>query len=319
MLDENQSNQNNQPTSDDYPSANAHLLQSAEEKKTWKYEDRELGVYVANGEAHAATVILDRETKKETGAFIVHQFSWNKNTAFINRESAFVTKLRRVGRSTEQDVDTTYAAKVNAELYRAVIAGAVLNVPKGNGEFDQVEKSRDEMLEFARLFPEAASEAIETWLESVKFKLLDSNSGSFDWMFEAGSVVKILCYIGDESDPQEAAVLTFKSPPTEAREKFDEEVQKIKSKKEGELNIATLSESVVKKIQYGAEHLLSVEGVEIGAQGLTYAELAASGEAKDKAKQKETFITLFNPITFVTAVETMHDSFDFLKGMSANG
>jgi hypothetical protein len=145
------------------------------------------------------------------------------------------------------------------------------------------------MLRFTHLYPEAASEAIETWLESGKFKLLDDNYGvDFNWIFTNLPVKKVLFYIGDEDNPDVAAIFTFNSPPKEEREKFDEDVQNIESEKKGDVNFAELSENFMSKVQFGMKYLKSVEGIAIETEGKAF--------VGEKAEEKEKFLVLSNPI-----------------------
>lgn len=273
----------------------------------WTFNGREIEMFVARGEADVPVSIVNPATQDETGATMIHRLRWQKDAPFIKREGAFKTTLRSVGRSKEQDVDTTQLIPVNKDFYAELIEGATILAPKGNGEFNEIEKLRDDMLNMARLYPESASEVIESWMDAATIKLLGEEDGdSFDWMFTERNVIRAQWTLGDPENPVAAAIISFKSPTSERRDQFDDDVQKIKSEKKGDVKIAKLSESFVKKLQYGAEHLVKVEGIAVGEEGVTYT---------DALKQK--FITLFNPIWFVECVELMHESFDFFKSKSA--
>lgn len=292
---------------DAYKSVNHEQIEAAlAAKESWNFKGQEIAKYPAFGEASVETAILDRVTREETGATMIHNFKWESNAPFISHQSAFSTTLRRVGRSADQEVDTTQATPINAALYAEIVTGGLIRVPRGNGEFDGIEKTREQMLEFARIYPESASEAIDNWLDAGHVELVDESEGSFDWMFQAQSVVKVLWWLGARENPIYAAILTFKAPHSERRNEFDKEVQRIKSRKQGEINVAELSESFVKKVQYGSQHLQAVEGVLVGPDGADYSDA-----------KKQAFITLFNPIWFVDACEAMHESFDFTKGKAA--
>jgi hypothetical protein len=285
---------------------NSQLELAREAGNTWSFEGREMEMFVADGKMKVAVEVTDRKTQEPNGNVLIHSFAWEKNDPFLIRESKLKTTMRRVGRNTAQEMETEKSITANAELYRAVIQEAVMIVPVGNGETREETFSREQMLEFARFYPETASEAIETWLESWHFELIDEETGSFDWMFSAASVVKVFGWLGDKVNPAAAVVLTFKSPPSEKREKYEEEKQRIKTRRISDLNIMEVSESFIKKLQYGGEHLQSVEGVAIGEISVVYTE-----------KLKEKFITLFNPESFADAVDVMHESFVFTKGKAA--
>jgi len=225
-----------------YQSVNQTQIDAAREAgNVWDFNGREMEMFVGRGEIESATEIINPATQEPTGALMIHQYAWDKSQPFITHENAFKTSLSRVGRSSRQKIKTTSATKANSELYAELVQGGVIRRFENGKEVD-VEKTRAEMLEFARLYPESASEAIDVWLESAKFKLLDDNFGNdFNWIFTELPVKKVLWYIGDESDPIAAAVLTFNSPPREKREKFEEEVQNIESEKKGDQNFAELS------------------------------------------------------------------------------
>jgi hypothetical protein len=296
-------------TSEEYQSVNEERLKAAREAgNVWNFAGTELEMFVARGYIESATEIINPSTQAPTGAMIIHKFGWDKAAPFIARERAFKTSLTRVGRSSKQKVKTTQLIPVNAELYAALIQGGTIRRME-NGEAVDLVKSREEMLDFARLYPEAASEAIETWLDSGKCKLLGENyNNDFNWIFSNLPVKKVLWYIGDEENPDVAAILTFNSPPKEEREKFDDDVQNIESEKKGDVNFAELSENFATKVQFGIKYLSSVEGAALKTEGNvpTFA----------NSKEKEEFIVLFNPIWFADAVETMLEAFNFTKGKS---
>lgn len=307
MSEENnqQSPASQSSAADEYQSVNREQIEAARAAgNTWLYKEREMEMYVAQGYVEISTEILN--SGEPTGAVMIHQFGWDRETAFVKHERSFKTSLVRVGRSARQKVKTTQAVPPNAALYADLIQGGIIRRMENGEPVDQV-KTREQMLDFARFYPESASEAVETWFESARFKILEENeSNNFDWMFTNLPVKKVLFYIGEEENPLAAGILTFNSPSKEEREKFDEEVQNIESEKKGDLNFAELSENFGKKIQYGSKHLAEVEGIAVGAEGVKF-----------NAEMKQKFITLFNPIWFVEAVETMHDSFVFTKGKSA--
>lgn len=304
--------ENNQPpsggtNSDDYPSVNREQIEAARAAgNTWMFREREMEMFVARGFIESATEINDPATNEPTGILLIHQFGWENQSPFIKREKAFKTSLQRVGRATKQRVKTTNLIPVNAEFYSELIQGGIIRRFE-NGEPVDTPKSREEMLEFARLYPESASEAIEAWLESAKFKLLvETDGNNLDWMFSSQPVKKVLWYLGDEENPVAAGILTFNSPPKEERERYDDEVQNIESDRKGDVSFAELSENFGKKIQYGSKHLASVEGIAVEAEGNPYS-----------ANNKQKFIVLFNPLWFVEAIELVHESFNFTKGKSA--
>ncbi len=292
-----------------YQSGNQSNIEAARAAgNVWNFNGREMEMFVARGYIESATEILNPATQESTGALLIHKFQWSKAAPFITREKAFKTSLSRVGRSNKQKIKTTQLQPVNADLYAALIQGGIIRQMK-DGEPVDIEKSREDMLDFARLYPEAASEAIETWLESAKFKLLDDNYGvDFNWIFTNTPVKNVLFYIGDEDNPDVAAIFTFNSPPTEEREKFDEAVQNIESEKKGDVNFAELSENFMSKVQFGMKYLKSVEGIALETEGKAF-----TGTTNE---EKEKFLILFNPIWFVDAVETMLDGFNFTKGKS---
>jgi hypothetical protein len=264
----------------------------------------------------AVSELINPSTQEPTGAVLIHNFTWEKSQPFIKHENAFKTSLSRVGRSTKQKIKTTSATKAHSELYATTIQGGIIRRVENGNEID-IEKSRAEMLEFARLYPESAAEAVEMWLESAKFKLLDENYGDdFNWVFTELPVKKVLWYIGDEENPIAAAILTFNSPPREKREQFEEDVQNIESEKKGDQNFAELSENFVRKVAFGLEYLKGVEGIAVGEEGKTYAASIAGLSGKSLNEAKETFVMLWNPIWFAGALETMLEAFSFTKGKS---
>ncbi len=293
---------------DEYQSVNREHIEAARAAgNTWFYKDVELEMFVAKGYIETVTEINNPATGESSGAVLIHKFSWDKENAFIARERAFKTSLSRVGRSAKQRVKTTQAVPTNAALYASLIQGGMIRQIE-NGKQKDDEKSREEMLEFVRLYPESASEAIETWLDAAKFKLVDDSSiNNFDWIFQNHPVKKVLWYIGEENNPVAAGILTFRSPSAEERQRLDDEVQNIESEKKGDVNFAELSENFAKKLEYGAKLLTNIEGISVEREGNPYV-------ADSNSQVKRRFITLFNPIWFVEAVETMHESFNFTKG-----
>lgn len=276
---------------------------SREVGNNWFFEEKELQMFVASGEMKLSGEMLDPNTGESTGALLLHYLKWDDDRCFADRENSFVTTMRRVGRSNDQSVSTTDTKSIDAKLYNSVINSGVLKIPKGNGEFTEDEKTREEMLEFARLFPESAADAVESWLECANFEIYGADRNSFDWLFVEQSVVKVLWYLGERHDPVAAGILTFKSPTSEARKRYNEEVQIVKTKRQGDQNIAQVSENFGKKLQYGLTHLLNVEGIAVGNAGVKFTE-----------SMKKEFVLNFNPIWFVEAVETMHESFNFTRG-----
>lgn len=273
---------------------------------TFEFEGRELEMYVARGEASVATAVMRPGTDDETGALLVHHFSWENADAFVARENSFWTSLSRVGRRTEQKVKTAHQTTVNSEFYRKIVAGGTLKVPKGNNQFDDRELSREEMIEHSNIYPESASEAIESWLDAPKVKVLTKDSGSFEFLFTAQDVTQVLWHLGPRDNPTAAVVFSFNAPSAEERKKYDESVQSVDTKRSGDVSTTHVEESFQQKIKYGTKHLVKVEGAANGSEGVqvTKADIPA-------------FITRFNPIWFGDVVETMHASFDFMKGRSA--
>ena len=223
-------NNYNSEETESYQSVNQAQIEAARTaNNTWVFEEKEREMYVANGETLVATAVIDRTTKNVSGTVLIHNFKWIDEKAFSERENSFVTTMRRVGRSNDQLINTTHNATVNAKLYASLVSGGAVVVPLGNGQTTETEKTRDEMLEFARIYPEAASEAIETWLESAHFEIVEDSASAFDWMFTSGSTIKIKWWIGDKDEPLAAGYITFKSPVSEERKRHDDEVQNIKS------------------------------------------------------------------------------------------
>lgn len=273
---------------------------------TFTFEGREIELFVARGEAKVATNIY--RNGKETGARLVHQFRWQDADPFVRRENSFWTNLQRVGRRQEQTIKTAHQVTVNAELYSSIIAGGTLIEGSVDGEPVTRELSREQMLEHARLYPEAVSEAIETWLDAGKIERYSEKDLDFDFLFRADDVIKMLWYIGPRDAPIVAVLFSFKAPSSEQRKAYDESVQSMETKRQGDLSTTTIEENFTKKVQYGGRLLIAVDGVAYQGEG----QLVNLGEPK----QRESFITLFNPIWFGDVVEEMHSSFDFMKGRS---
>lgn len=296
-------------------SVNQSDLDAAREAgNVWNYKGKELEVFVARGYIESATEIINPSTQEPTGAVLIHQFGWENAKPFIKRENAFKTSLSRVGRSTRQKVKTTQIVPVNADFYAELIQGGIIRRYE-DGEPVDIQKSREEMLDFARLYPESASEAIESWLESGKCKLLDDNYGNdFNWVFTNLPVKKVLWYIGDEENPVAAAILTFNSPPKEKREKLDEDIQNIESERKGDQNFAELSENFARKVEFGLNYFHSVETMAFEREGNIFDTTGLSG--RPLLEKKERLITLWNPIWFADAVDTMLEAFNFTKGKS---
>jgi hypothetical protein len=282
----------------------ANIEAARNANNVWTFEGVELEKFVANGAATVSVNVLNRK-KGESGMRMVHNLAWTKDVPFVNYSNAFKTTLSSVGRNQEQAVKRTGATPINAALYKELITGATLFVPAGNGEFKEIVKSREEMIEFARIKPEAVSEVVETWFDAATIELIEDDDENFDWIFADVETVRVSWKLGNADNPQAVAILTFKAPTSEERDKFDNEVRRVKKHNQGEINIAEVSESFVKKLQYGAKHLLKVEGVSVGSEGVDYT-----------PELKQQFITLFNPVWFIECTEKMHESFDFLQGKS---
>lgn len=300
-----------QNTTDETPSANLEAAREA--GNTWMFGNKEMEKYVARGEAQVATAILNKVTHEDSGALMIHKFQWTKETAFVERESSFKTSLRRIGRATAQDVDTAHLITVNSEFYSKIVSGGELRIPKGNNEFEIQEISREEMVKHANLYPESASEAIETWLESPTFELYNEEDNTFRFLFEAPDNTKVLWFLGNRENPVAAGIFTFKSPKSEERKEYDQVVQKIKTDRQGEVSKTILEQNFMKKISYGVNHLIAVDGIAIGSEGNSF-----SPDSADKKRKGhiEDFVIVFGPTWFAEIVDVMHDSFDFMKGKS---
>lgn len=288
-------------------------LEAAREAgNTWKHNGKEMEMYVARGETVVETIIKNRSTGEDSGARLRHYLKWGDNgTPFIEREASFKTSLRRVGRSNEQEIDVAHQTTVNSKFYRQIIDRGELVIPTGNNQFDVIPKTLAEMIRHSEIYPESASEAIESWLECGKCSILEDEAFQFAFLFETSEFVKVLWTLGNKDNPVAAAVLTFKAPDSETRRNYEQEVQKVKSKKQGETSVAELSDNFLKKISYGQRHLMSVEGIAVGKEGVKFNRSLG-------ADHFDEFITKFNPIWFAEAVEVMHESFDFMRGESGN-
>ena len=282
------------------------LTQAREANNTFQFEGREMELFVARGEAQVATNIF--RNGKETGAQLVHRFKWIDADPFVKRENSFWTNLQRVGRRQEQKIQTAHQVTVNAELYSSIVQSGILIEGIVNGEPQERQLSREQMLEHARLYPEAVSEAIEAWLDAGKIERYDNSELSFDFLFKAEDVIKMLWYMGPRDNPVVAVVFSFKAPSSEERKRYDEAVQSMETKRQGELSTTTIEENFTKKVQYGGRLLMGIEGSAYETEG--------NLPNLNDPKQRETFITLFNPIWFGDVVEEMHASFDFMKGRS---
>ncbi len=300
---------------DDTTQPKSQIELAREANNTWTFKgkdfEREMEMYVADGKAFPQTEVMDRNSGLPSGALMLHKLGWESPAAWIARESAFKTQLKRVGRSQDQEIDTAHLITVNSELYRSIVQGGLLKIPTGNGQFTEEEVDRDQMVKFANLYPEGASEAVETFLEQWHFTLFDNSINmSFKFLFEASEFVKVLALLGSR-DPQlakRAGIFTFKTPTSEIRRDYDQAVNRIKSKKQGEVSIAELEENFMAKIRYGTMHLVDVEGIAVGTPGTRF--------NHDDKKQVQKFIELFCPSLFSDAVDKMHESFDFMKGKS---
>lgn len=286
-------------------SENTQIDLARDAGNTWTFDEKEMEMYVADGTAAVAVAILDRKTRQVNGVTMVHHFKWEKNDPFLIREQDFTTKMKTVGRGTEQEIDTTNMTEPNAKLYAAIVQSGVMIIPRGNGETEEKEVSRTQLLEFARLYPESASEVVETWLDGWHFEVMGEEE-CFDYMFEELPTVKVFGWIGNRDNPVKAVILTFTSPSKEERTKFEDERQIIKSDRIGDQKFAEVRQSFIKQYQYGRKFLKDVHGSAVGAPGVKY-----TPELKDR------FITYFNPITFCEAVEKMHESFGFMQGKAA--
>lgn len=274
---------------------------------TWEYEGKTINSYLACGEAAVEVNILNLNTRQPTGSFLRHIFKWDGDGAFIARESKNVTKLKRIGRSHDQEVDTVHQVTNDAEFYTAVISSGVIRKLVGNSEFDDIEKSREEMLKLAANFPEDASESIQAWLDSASFELVENDfTNNFDYLFETPDVIKVKWTLGQKENPIAMAILSFSPPKSEVRKEYEDRLQKIKSKRVGELSIAELNENFAAKLKYGANALIDVQGIDVLEPGQRFTK-----ELKNK------FIVFWNPIWFGDAVDTMQEAFSRTEGKSA--
>lgn len=303
---------NNQPASnvdtDEYQSAAASQIDAARAaNNTWDYNGTELQKFVARGEAAVETSVLDRSTKEPSGTLLIHNFTWSKETPFATRAGAMVTQLRRTGRSSDQDIEASHLVTINADLYKEIVVGGQLKVPK-NGEYETRELSRDEMVKHANLYPESASEAIETWIASATIDVIsETEEGNLDYLFEADDTVKVGWFLGPKEAPVAAAYLIFQAPPSEARKGFDQAVSKMKMKRLGDTNINEIRENFPKKIEYGLKYLVDIKGIAIGEEGRDF----------DKSSDmKKAFVALWNPLWFTEAVEALQESFEVVSGKS---
>lgn len=282
-----------------------NLRAAREAGNTWEFEGRELELYVARGEAQVATSIMEPGSDRDTGAMLVHRYRWEKADAFVEREDSFKTTLSRVGRRVEQKIDTTHLATANGKLYREIIAGGTIVSPPVNGESAREELTREQLITFSELYPEAASEAIETWLDASKVTSLDRVKGDFSFLFKTPDMINTLWYMGEREAPVAAVVFKFKTPSSEERAAYDDSVQKIETKRRGDVSSTDIEENFRKKISYGAKHLIGADGVAFGEEGKTF-----------DGTNLERFILLFGPIQFSDVVDNMHSTFDFMKGRS---
>lgn len=274
---------------------------------TWDFNGVEKEMFVADGQAHIGVAIIDPKTRQPSNVTMIHNLKWEKNDPFLIREQNFKTVLKSIGKSTEQEINTTNLTEANAKLYAEIVQSGEMIIPAGNGETSTKEISRAELLEFARLYPESASEVIETWFENWHFEVVDEENGSFDWLFQAKSVVKVYGWIGDRENPLREVILTFKAPTSEERSRYENERQIIKQNRISDQKIAEVRMSFIKKIQYGKAHLFGVEGIAVGAPGVKFTN-----------ELKERFITFMCPVIFGDAVDVMHESFDFTQGKAAS-
>jgi hypothetical protein len=299
----NQEQENNQFIEHDDGEYKSQLKESYNVQATWEFNGKKYPVYPARAEQEVATKVLNRQTGRSNGSLLIHKFRWDSDSPFIKRESSFTTKIRSVGRNSGQEIQQTHLVTTNSEFYNSLISSGETHFSDENKP-KVTEKTAEDMLKLCRNYPEVASEAIETWLDSASVKLLEENeSSSFEWMFDAPDTVKILWKLGNPDNPNFIGVLTFKAPSNEARKDFDDYSQKIKSRKEGDVNVAELSENFARKLTYGAKHLRKIEGI------------CFDGDDKELTFTIiNKFITTFNPIWFADAVEEMHKSFNFAEG-----
>lgn len=296
------------PADNEYDSQNKFQIEAARKaNNTWTFEGRELEMFVARGEAEVAVNVFDQAKTVETGVTLVHRFAWTAPDAFVIRENSFKTNLSRIGRRTEQKINTAHLATVNSEFYKSIIKSGKLRIPEVNGKADVNELTQDQMIEHANIYPEAVSEAIETWLDAADIARFDKIGSDFSFLFKVPDSVKILWVLGKREAPVAAGVFTFQAPSAEERAKYEESVQNIETKRRGDVSSTDIEENFLKKVQYGGKLLLDVEGIAVGEEGVKY----------DKAL-KEKFIVLFNPIWFGDVVDVMHSTFDFMKGRSKN-
>lgn len=281
-------------------------IKSSEPEHTWECSGKKVPLFLACGEAAVETNIVSLKDRQPTGNVLRHIFKWDRDSAFIKKESANITKLKRLGRSNEQEVDTSNQVTINAEFYKSLIDLGLIRVLEGNSQYKEIEKTREDMIKLASNFPEDASEAIETWLEQCSVEVVEEDyTGDFEYLFETPETIRVKWTLGQKDNPLAIAILTFKPPKSETREAYEDGLQKIKSRKIGELSVAELSENFARKIKYGSEHLIEVEGIRIG-----------DIETKYSPALKQKFIVLWNPIWFADCVDSMHESFYRTEGKS---
>jgi hypothetical protein len=294
---------------DEYQSQSESIIKAARAAgNTWDFNGTELQKFVARGEASIETSVLDRGTREPSGTLLIHNFKWSKETPFATRAGAMVTQLRRTGRSSDQDIEAAHLVTINADLYKEIVIGGELKIPKGNSEFETRELSREDMIKHANLYPESASEAIETWIASATIDVIsETEEGNLDYLFEADETVKVKWTLGNKDAPVAAAYIIFKTPPSEARKGFDQSVSKMKMKRLGDTNINEIRENFPKKIEYGLRYLLDIQGIAIGTEGRDF----------DKSSEmKKAFVALWNPLWFTEAVEAVQESFEIVSGKS---
>lgn len=271
-------------------------------------EERELSVpvYKAIGRISSKTDVTNTDTDEPTGAYLVHNFAWNDEKPFVEREVSSKTQLKQIGRSKDQEIDTAHRVTVNSTLYQKIVQSGTLFVPLGNGEFDQKEISKEQMIQHGKIYPESADEAIEQVVNIPNVSRYGNSfsASGFEFLFQAPEQIQILWTLGSKANPNFAGLFTFKSPSSEERESYEQAVQKITSKRRGDMSIAELEENFVKKIQYGAKHLLKVEGITYGQDDREF--------TKDPKELNE-FIVNFNPLWFAELIDKMHSCFAFMK------
>jgi hypothetical protein len=293
------------PDDGSYPSMNVDTLEQARAaNNTWDFQGKELQMFVARGEASIATDIINPITSEKTGAKMIHHFGWVAPDAFVIRENSFKTNLSRVGRRVEQKISTSHLATVNAAFYREIVArGEILQFV--NGEAVSKPVGKDDMVQFAKLYPEAASEAVESWLDAPFIERL-GQTDDLTYLFRAPDAIEVLWGLGrSKDDLHAAAIFVFNSPSAEVRASYDSSVQSVETKRTGDVSSTDIEENFKKKLQYGATHLIDVKGLAIGEEGVKF-----EGHLKEK------MMTLFNPIWFGDIVDVMHSNFDFMKGSS---